>query len=300
MNKIALITDSTCGLPKEYINEYDVKVVPLKILYKDKEFIDGINITPEEVYSKLPKELPTTSMPSVDDITSLYNELIKEGYTQAIVLPVSSGLSGTINSFKLASEEFKDKINTFIFDTKILSMAVGLIVIEVGKMIKKKMNFEDICNTIPKLRENLWMYFTVDTLEYLIKGGRIGKVTGGIGKILNLKPIITMDDNGSYTNYTKVRGSKQAFKKLLDLSTDILNKGKGKVIIMTGTMHEEAEKLKEILSSHENTTFIYKGTITPAVGIHSGPRLLAVAVMSEISGPPVKRVVCSTPIRLCY
>ncbi|MDB1954057.1 DegV family protein [Clostridium tertium] len=282
MNKIALITDSTCGLPKEYINEYDVKVVPLKILYKDKEFIDGINITPEEVYSKLPKELPTTSMPSVDDITSLYNELIKEGYTQAIVLPVSSGLSGTINSFKLASEEFKDKINTFIFDTKILSMAVGLIVIEVGKMIKKKMNFEDICNTIPKLRENLWMYFTVDTLEYLIKGGRIGKVTGGIGEILNLKPIITMDDNGSYTNYTKVRGSKQAFKKLLDLSTDILNKGKGKVIIMTGTMHEEAEKLKEILSSHENTTFIYKGTITPAVGIHSGPRLLAVAVMSEI------------------
>lgn len=282
MNKIALITDSTCGLPKEYVNEYDVKVVSLKILYKDKEFIDGINITPEEVYSKLPKELPTTSMPPVDDITSLYNELIKEGYTQAIVLPVSSGLSGTINSFKLASEEFKDKINTFIFDTKILSMAVGLIVIEVGKMIKKKMNFEDICNIIPKLRENLWMYFTVDTLEYLIKGGRIGKVAGGIGEILNLKPIITMDDNGSYTNYTKVRGSKQAFKKLLDLSTDILNKGKGKVIIMTGTMHEEAEKLKEILSSHENTTFIYKGTITPAVGIHSGPRLLAVAVMSEI------------------
>lgn len=282
MNKIALITDSTCGLPKEYINEYDVRVVPLKILYKDKEFIDGINITPEEVYSKLPKELPTTSMPSVDDIISLYNELIKKGYTQAIVLPVSSGLSGTINSFKLASEEFKDKINTFIFDTKILSMAVGLIVIEVGKMIKKKMNFEDICNTIPKLRENLWMYFTVDTLEYLIKGGRIGKVTGGIGEILNLKPIITMDDNGSYTNYTKVRGSKQAFKKLLDLSTDILNKGKGKVIIMTGTMHEEAEKLKEILSSHENTTFIYKGTITPTVGIHSGPRLLAVAIMSEI------------------
>jgi DegV family protein with EDD domain len=280
MNKIALITDSTCGLPKEYINEYDVRVVPLKILYKDKEFIDGINITPEEVYSKLPKELPTTSMPSVDDIISLYNELIKKGYTQAIVLPVSSGLSGTINSFKLASEEFKDKINTFIFDTKILSMAVGLIVIEVGKMIKKKMNFEDICNTIPKLRENLWMYFSVDTLEYLIKGGRIGKVTGGIGEILNLKPIITMDDNGSYTNYTKVRGSKQAFKKLLDLSTDILNKGK--VIIMTGTMHEEAEKLKEILSSYENTTFIYKGTITPAVGIHSGPRLLAVAIMSEI------------------
>ncbi|MDI9215125.1 DegV family protein [Clostridium tertium] len=282
MNKIALITDSTCGLPKEFIDEFDVKVVSLKILYKDKEFIDGISITPEEVYSKLPQELPTTSMPAVDDVISLYAELLKKEYTHAIVLPISSGLSGTINSFRLASEQFEDKISTFIFDTKILSMAVGLLVIEVGKMINKKMSFEDICNSIPKLRENLWMYFTVDTLEYLIKGGRIGKVTGGIGEMLNLKPIITMNDDGAYTNYAKVRGSKQAFKKLQDLATNILNKGKGKVIIMTGTMHNEADKLKEILSSHENTTFIYKGTITPAVGIHSGPRLLAVAVMSEI------------------
>lgn len=281
MNKIALITDSTCGLPKEYIKKYNVKVASLKILYKEKEFIDGINITPEEVYSRLPEELPTTSMPSVNDVSVLYEELVKEGYTHAIVLPISSGLSGTINSFRLASENFQN-INTFIFDTKILSMAVGLIVIEVGKMIQENKSFEYICDKIPKIRENMWLYFTVDTLEYLIKGGRIGKVTGQIGKMLNLKPIITMDEDGRYTTFTKVRGSKQAFKKLYSLASDILDKGKGKVIIMTGTMHEEAEKLKEILAQHKNTTFMYKGTLTPAVGIHSGPRLLAVAVMKEL------------------
>lgn len=281
MNKIALITDSTCGLPKEYIKKYNVKVASLKILYKEKEFIDGINITPEEVYSRLPEELPTTSMPSVNDVSVLYEELVKEGYTHAIVLPISSGLSGTINSFRLASENFQS-INTFIFDTKILSMAVGLIVIEVGKMIQENKSFEYICDKIPKIRENMWLYFTVDTLEYLIKGGRIGKVTGQIGKMLNLKPIITMDEDGRYTTFTKVRGSKQAFKKLYSLASDILDKGKGKVIIMTGTMHEEAEKLKEILAQHKNTTFMYKGTLTPAVGIHSGPRLLAVAVMKEL------------------
>lgn len=281
MNKIALITDSTCGLPKEYIKKYNVKVASLKILYKEKEFIDGINITPEEVYSRLPEELPTTSMPSVNDVSILYEELVKEGYTHAIVLPISSGLSGTINSFRLASENFQN-INTFIFDTKILSMAVGLIVIEVGKMIQENKSFEYICDKIPKIRENMWLYFTVDTLEYLIKGGRIGKVTGQIGKMLNLKPIITMDEDGGYTTFTKVRGSKQAFKKLYSLASEILDKGKGKVIIMTGTMHEEAEKLKEILAQHKNTTFMYKGTLTPAVGIHSGPRLLAVAVMKEL------------------
>ena len=281
MNKIALITDSTCGLPKEYIDRYDVKIVSLKILYKTKEYIDGVNITPEEVYSKLPDELPTTSMPSVTDVCYLYDELVKDGYTHAIVLPVSSGLSGTINSFRIASENYKN-INTFIFDTKILSMAVGLIVIEVGKMIEANNSFEYICDKIPKIRENMWMYFTVDTLEYLIKGGRIGKVSGSIGQMLNLKPIITMDTDGSYKTYTKVRGSKQAFNKLISLASEILDKGKSKVIIMTGTMHEEAEKLKETLQKHKNTNFIYKGTITPTVGIHSGPRLLAVAVMNEI------------------
>lgn len=280
MNKIALITDSTCGLPKEYVDKYNVKVVSLKILYKDREYIDGVTITPEEVYSRLEEELPTTSMPSVQDVKSLYSELESEGYTHAIVLPVSSGLSGTINSFRLASEDFSN-INTFIFDTKILSMAVGLIVLEVGKMIEENKDFDYICNRIPKIRENLWMYFTVDTLEYLIKGGRIGKVTGSIGQLLNLKPIITMDENGAYTNHSKVRGSKQAFNKLSSLATSILDKGRGKVIVMTGTMHEEANKLKETLEKHINTTFMYKGTITPAVGIHSGPRLLAVAVMLE-------------------
>ena len=282
MEKIALIVDSTCGLPKEFIDEYNVHVVSLKIIYKNKEYIDTVNITADEVYERLPEELPTTSMPSVADVTALYKKLIKENYTHAIVMPISSGLSGTINSFRLASAEFNNEITSFIFDTKLLSMAVGLSVIEIGKMIKNGDSFKSICETIPKLRDNTTLYFTVDTLEYLIKGGRIGKVTGGIGQVLNLKPIITMDDNGSYTTFTKIRGSKQAFNKLVSLATAILDKGKGKVIIMTGTMKEEANKLKEILSAHENTTFMHVGTITPVVGIHSGPRLLAVAVLSEI------------------
>ena len=281
MNKIALITDSTCGLPNEYVDKYNVHVVNLKIIYKDAEYIDGITITAGEVYSRIEEELPTTSMPSVQDVCDLYDKLIKDGYTHAIVLPISSGLSGTINSFRLASEEYDDKIKSFIFDTKILSMAVGLIVIEVGTMINNGENFETICKAIPTIREKLNMYFTVDTLEYLIKGGRIGKVTGGIGEMLNLKPIITMAEDGSYTNFAKVRGSKQAFNKLVNLATKILDKGKGKVIIMTGKMHKEAEELKTLLEKHHNTTFMHSGIITPAVGIHSGPRLLAVAVLEE-------------------
>lgn len=282
MEKIALITDSTCGLPSEYIEKYNVHVVRLKIIYKSSEYIDGITITADEVYSRLSEELPTTSMPSVQDVCDLYDKLVEEGYTHAIVMPISSGLSGTINSFRLGSLEYEDKITSFIFDTKILSMAVGLSVIEIGKMIESGKDFNYICNIIPKLRENTSMYFTVDTLEYLIKGGRIGKVTGSVGQLLNLKPIITMNDEGKYTNHSKVRGSKKAFNELVNLATNILDKGKSKVIIMTGTMKDEAEKLKSILEKHENTDFMHVGTITPAVGIHSGPQLLAVAVMTEL------------------
>lgn len=282
MEKIALIADSTCGLPQEYIDKYNVHIVGLKIIYKNEEYIDGVNITPKEVYSRLEEELPTTSMPSVDDVITLYEKLVTEGYTHAIVLPISSGLSGTINSFRLGSQEFDDKIKSFIYDTKILSMAVGLSVIEVGKLIEEGKSFEYICDIIPKFRENTEMYFTVDTLEYLIKGGRIGKITGGVGQLLNLKPIIKMSDEGTYTTHCKVRGSKKAFNELVKLVSDILDSSKGKVVIMTGTMHDEAQKLKEIFSAHANTEFIYSGLITPAIGIHSGPQILGIAVMKNL------------------
>lgn len=282
MEKIALITDSTCCLPQEYVDKYNVHVVSLKIIYKDAEYIDGVTITADEVYSKLNEELPTTSMPSIQDVCDLYEKLVNEGYTHAICLPISSGLSGTINSFRLANEQYEDKITSFIFDTKILSMGVGLSVIEVGKMINSGKDFNYICEQIPKLRENTTLYFAVDTLEYLIKGGRIGKVAGGIGQLLNLKPIITLDEDGVYTTFTKIRGSKQAINKLINLGTELLDQCKGKVIIMTGTMHEEVARLKEAFGNHPNTTFLHTGSITPVVGIHSGPRIVGFAVMHEL------------------
>lgn len=281
MEKIALITDSTCGLPKEYIDKYHVHILRLKVIYKDKEYIDGVDITPEEVYARLGEELPTTSMPSVEDAESMLARLIEEGYTHAVMLSISSGLSGTINSFRIAAEHYKEQIESFAFDSKVLSMAVGLSVIETGKAIAAGASFKEVCELVPRLREKTMLYFTVDTLEYLIKGGRIGKVAGSIGEFLNLKPIIIMDDEGKYVTFTKVRGSKQTLNKLIQLGNEILDKAKCKVVVMTGTMHKEAELLMEAFRKHPNTTFSYVGTITPVVGIHSGPRLLAMVMLQE-------------------
>lgn len=281
MQKIALITDSTCGLSQEYLDKYNAHLLRLKVIYKDAEYIDGLTITPEEVYGRLDEELPTTSMPSVHDTLDLLEKLVADGYTHAIFLPISSGLSGTINSLRIAAEEYEDKITSFVFDTKVISMGVGHLVLAVGKMIQNGDSFEYICEQLPKLREKISFYFIVDTLEYLIKGGRIGRVSGRLGEILNLKPIITMGDDGKYITITKVRGKKQAINKLENFGLDILSKGKANVAVMTGNMFEEAEGLRKVFEANSNTTFLYSGIITPVVGIHCGPRALGVMILEE-------------------
>lgn len=282
MNKIAFIIDSTCGLAKNLIEKYPIKIARLKIIYKNRECIDGIDITPEEVYENIDIESPTTSMPSVGELSDIYEELITEGYTHVIGFPISSGLSGTINSFKLAAEHYEDKIKSFIFDTKSISLGVALMVTKACEMLDENKDFDYICSKLPELKSKLTVHFTVDTLEYLIKGGRIGRISGGIGQLLHLKPIIDIsDEDGKYVTLSKVRGSKNTFNKLVSMFTDILDNHKCKVAIATGTMHEELEKAKEILSNHKNTTSVVTGSLTPAVGVHCGPKLLGIGVLIE-------------------
>ncbi|MGL4760911.1 MAG: DegV family protein [Sarcina sp.] len=284
MEKIAIITDSTCGVPDEYLKKYkNIEVMRLKIIYGENEFIDGLNIKPMEVYQRLSNnEIPTTSMPSVQDAVDLMERLAQEGYTHVIGMFISSGLSGTMNSFRIAANQFEDRLTSFIFDSKMISMAVGFLVIETARLIEEGKSYNEICKEIPKMKNRVTMYFSVDTLEYLIKGGRVGKVSGAIGQMLNLKPIITMDDeDGKYRTASKVRGSKKALSELIKLGTEALDKGKSKVAVMTGTMQEEAGKLLEAFRNHKNTTFDYMGMFTPVIGVHAGPKIIAFAVMNE-------------------
>ncbi|MDD6771590.1 MAG: DegV family protein [Inconstantimicrobium porci] len=279
MEKIALITDSTGGIPKEYINKFNINLVNLKVIYQDKEYIEGVTITAKEVYDRLDKEVPTTSMPSVSDVCNLYEKLIAEGYTHAIVVTISSGLSGTINSFRLAASQYEDKINSFVFDSKSISMGSGALIVEAGRMLQAGKDFDYICNKIVEIRENTDLYFSVETLSYLIKGGRIGKVAGGIGEMLNLKPIITMDNvDGKYTTVTKVRGSKQSFHKLVKLAEESLSRFKCRVVIATGNMYDEVQKLQDAIKDNENLVSLHNVILSPVAGIHSGPKLLGIII----------------------
>lgn len=280
LNKIALISDSSCDLTEELINKYSVKIMPLRIIYRDKEYIDRVNITPQEVYDRLSIEIPTTSMPSMSDMENIYAALEKEGFTHVIAITISSGLSGTFNAVKLVSENHPN-LTTYIFDSKTLSAGLGALVEECGKLIASGKSFEEIVDILPSIKQRVSVYYVVETLEYLKKGGRIGKVSATIGQLLNIKPIISVDDEGKYFTYAKVRGRKQSINKLIDIAKETLNTTKAKIFVLQGGALEEGRKLYDAFTGMLNLTSINFGDISPALGVHTGPGLLGVIVVRE-------------------
>lgn len=280
MSKIALITDSTCDISKEIIDLYNIRVLPLRVIYKNKEYIDRVNITPQQVFDNLTREIPTTSMPSIQDMDDLFTSLENEGYTHVISITISSGLSGTLNGFKLVSQNHP-KLITCVFDSKALSMALGALVIECGKLIKEGNSFEKIVDMLPSIRDRISVFFVVNTLEYLIKGGRIGKVSGTIGELLNIKPIISIDTEGKYYTYSKVRGRKQSINKLAEISNEYLKSNKSTVYIMQGSALDESEKFYKAVKNMPNIISISLSELGPAMGVHSGPGLLGICFVRK-------------------
>ena len=280
MKKIALVTDSTSDLLQADIDRYNIRVLPLRILYKDREYTDRVDITPEEVYSRMPKEIPSTSLPSMDDIHNLFKGLLEEGYTQAIMVCISSGLSGTLNIINLISNEYPD-IECCIFDSRALSMATGAIVLECARMIEAGETFEKISEKLPSIRSRIKVFFILDTLTYLIKGGRIGKVSGIIGELLSIKPVISINDDGIYYTYAKVRGRKQSLERLREIVKETLEKRKAKVWVMHGAAPKEAESLYESIQKFYNLVESGLGSIGPVLGVHTGKGTLGIIIMDE-------------------
>lgn len=281
VEKTALIIDSTADLTKEMIEKFHIYLMPLRVIYKDREYIDRVNITPNEVYNNLSVEIPHTSLPSIEDIDNLYTQVAKDGYTNAIVICLSSGISGTYGTAKLVAEQHHE-LNIYVFDSKILSVATGLIVLEVAHMLEDGRSFDEIVSALPEIKSRTHIYYTLATLKYLIKGGRIGKVAGTIGEILNLKPIISVNDDGIYYTYAKARGNKQAVSKFASIALETLNTSKAKIWVAGGGETENSLALYNKLKDNPNVTKIYLGDISPVLGVHTGPGLFGFGILKEV------------------
>lgn len=281
MEKIALITDTTCDLDLETIKKLNVFLLPFRIIYKDREFKDRIEITPQKVYESLDSEVPTSSLPSMKDMEDVFTKLEEDGYTHAIGITLSSGLSGIHNALTLVSENHPS-ITSYIYDSKTISLGEGVIVKECAKLIEEGKSFDYIKKQIDITRKKTHLYFVVDTLEYLKRGGRIGKVAGTIAELLHVKPIISVDDEGRYYTYKKVRGRKQSLAKIVDTVNELLDKKRCSVFILNGHGYEDSKKVYEQIKNHPNIIASFLGgEISPVSGVHSGPGLVGVVCVEE-------------------
>ena len=276
-NKIAIMTDSCSDVPQILLEKFKIYQVSLGINYKDRSYRDRIDITPDEVYGKMPKEIPHTSLPTVGEIHEVINRIISDGYTHIIIPVISSGLSGTYNAFKSACAELQN-IKTEVIDTKNIALGSGFLSVYAAQLVEKHLTFDEIVKKVENKIEDSHIYYSLQTLQYLIKGGRLGRVEGMLGSMLNVKPIIACDKDGIYYTVDKVRGRKQSINRLIEIVQDKLKDKKNYYLtICHGYAQEEADKIKERMQPYvENATLFMEGQISPALGVHTGPGLIGI------------------------
>ncbi len=277
-NKIALVTDSTCDLSADMLKDLSIKFLPLKIIYKEGQFLDRININPKDIYKRFKEEIPSTSMPGPGEIKEKFMELKEKGFTNILAIHISTGLSSTANISKMVSKEMDD-LTVEVIDSKLLSMGLGRLVLYAKNLIEEEnLDFEEIVEKTRAKINDIDLHFIVKTLKYLKEGGRIGKVRGAIGELLNIKPIISINDMGEYYTVDKSRSRKSSINKLYNIAEKKIMKGKCYVDVMHADAKEEAEELlnrfKELTNVKETTL----AEISPAMVVHAGPGLIGVCV----------------------
>jgi len=278
MEKIALIVDSACDIKADFASNNNIRIVPFKIIFSHKEYIDGINIKSNTLYELMKNEIPKTSLPSVESYTSALKSVQNEGYTHAIIITISSELSGSFNSARIACENIPS-LKTHVYDSMTLTMGEGCIALNTLNLINEGKSFNEIVACLPDMTKNVDVFFTMESLKYLIKGGRIGKVSGTLAGVFNLKPIITVGDDGIYHTVCKIRGINQCISKLASIVESYLKKGPCRVWIMTGKAHNLSNILYERIKNMPNLEKCeIGGNISPVLGVHTGPGLIGMII----------------------
>jgi len=275
--KTAIITDSAANLDQDLIDGMpNLYVIPLQILIDGDNFRDQIDISTEEVFEKLDDHKLSTSLPSNEDLYQALDTIKEKGYDHVLALNLSSGLSGTFNAFRLVFSDYEGLTFTH-YDTKTLGGGLGYIVEYAAKLVKEELKMDEIVQKLDKLRyEDSLSIYTIDTLKYLRRGGRIGKVEGTIGHALRVKPVITVNDEGVYVTLSKSIGSlHRALLNMKNLLVEKFNQDPIDLTIQYGEDLEKAQELGEKLKGSLNIKRLRMTKLTPVLGIHTGPKMFA-------------------------
>lgn len=271
MSRIKIVTDSTSDIPKNIAEKYDIEVLPLTIFFGEDEYRDWLDITPSEFYERMRKtdKLPTTSQVTPNAFVQVYETILKD-YDEIISIHLSSHVSGTHNSALLARDMVdKDKIT--VIDSKNYTYGYGQFVVEAARMAKEGKSSSEIVERVDYLKENLKTLFVVDTLEYLKKGGRLSATKATIGTLLNLKPVLTVDE-GKIVAIDKARGFKKALKRIVEIIQEEGSDLRGQVLKMGhADNYEHLRIFEEIVEETFGKCDIEEFEIGCVIGVYCGP-----------------------------
>ncbi|GGN91007.1 DegV family protein [Saccharibacillus kuerlensis] len=280
MRKIKVVTDSTVDLSEAVLKEHEIEVVPLSFTIEGQTYMDGVDITPESFIQKMIQsaELPKSSQPAAGTFVELYDRLGAEGF-DVISIHMTGGMSGTVRSAAMAAD--MTDTNVTVIDSKYISKGLSFQVLEAAAMAKEGRSMDEIVTRLDEIRAATRLFVVVDTLENLVKGGRIGKGKALIGSLLHIKPIGTLKD-GEFGIVTNARSHAQVVKHLARQFADDV---KGRTIKGVGLVHAEGFKLAENLKDkiHEMTGYsqVEIAYTTPIISTHTGPGAIGFMYYAE-------------------
>lgn len=277
LKTVALITDSTCDIPQEWRERYDIGVVPLTIIFGDQQYKDGVDLTAEQFYELLPTagHFPTTSQPSPSDFLMAYQAAAAKGYQKILAITISSAMSGTINSAREAAAV--SPIPVRVLDGKNNSMGLGWQVIAAARTREAGGDLAAMVETAEQVRDRISYYVTLDTMEYLSRGGRIGTATKFLESIIKIKPVISVNPKtGSVAASIPARSRQNAIEGIwreffnhIDLNAPM------HITVLHNAALEEARAIAERVKREYPAAEVFISITSPILGVHTGPRALA-------------------------
>ncbi|MDU5503964.1 MAG: DegV family protein [Anaerococcus vaginalis] len=283
MEKIKIIVDSGNSIRLEEAEKYNIGVIPFKIHFGDKSYTDLIDIDSDEFFEKLGKsqEKVTTAIPSVGEFTEILEKYIEEGYNKILCFSIGSHLSGMNNMMNLAKNHIKNKeVRIDVIDTKIASLPLYFVATKAAKSVMDGKKYEEIYKNALEDIEKANIFVRADTLDYLVKGGRLPKSIGKVASLIKFTPIFTMKD-GDIKIAKKVIGKKKSFKEIAEIiKKKIKDKEEYILAIGGGASVEEIKIMKELLKDEiENAKIFKEMTIPPVFGVHLGPKSILLTVL---------------------
>lgn len=278
MGRVGIVCDSTCDMGTEWLREHDVVMVPLKVLFDDASYLDRVELAPEDFFDKLAKatSLPKTSQPSPADFTAVYQRLADEGCTGIVSIHLTAALSGTMESATMAAASAPIPVR--VIDTLLVSIAEALVIQAAVAARDAGGDLDAVEAAARYAAEHCRLLFALDTLEYLVKGGRAGKAQGLAASMLNIKPVLTFNSEGIIEPFKKVKGTKKALAEIAAQAAADSATHRIRVGILSSQAPDLVDELKTALdASGADYELSYVSEVGAAIGTYAGPRAVGAA-----------------------